>query len=243
MSKVINFDARDFKADKTCENNVFSKHFTTDSSGENVIVYEIGDWEWNWTQICCDKKLEKNTDYVFRFVIVGGYCDTQDETSQFIICPFPDGTLTSDDWDSRYSYNLSHSAFKPVLSKKTEDGLLRLYEIPFNTFDCEYFRFAFVASHAVAKIYPPKELSAYAELEDMTYEQAFAKTDKGNSSFPFSMNAVVDLSGARLSQRSLDKILNKLGFNPVIDLSGAVILDSDDEEEDPDGELCSPVSE
>lgn len=60
MSIVINFDARDFKADNTCENNVFSKYFTTDHSGENTIIYEIGDRNWNWTQICCDKKLEKN---------------------------------------------------------------------------------------------------------------------------------------------------------------------------------------
>ena len=72
MSKVIDFDPRDFKADKSCENNVIAKYFVTDKDGENVIAYSIGNWNWDWTQICCDKKLEKNTDYVFRFVIVGG---------------------------------------------------------------------------------------------------------------------------------------------------------------------------
>ena len=61
MSKVIDFDPRDFKADKSCENNVIAKYFVTDKDGENVIAYSIGNWNWDWTQICCDKKLEKNT--------------------------------------------------------------------------------------------------------------------------------------------------------------------------------------
>lgn len=44
MSKVIDFDPRDFKADKSCENNVIAKYFVTDKDGENVIAYSIGNW-------------------------------------------------------------------------------------------------------------------------------------------------------------------------------------------------------
>ena len=33
MSKVIDFDPRDFKADKSCENNVIAKYFVTDKDG------------------------------------------------------------------------------------------------------------------------------------------------------------------------------------------------------------------
>ena len=49
--------------------------FVTLSFG-NAEVWEIGDWCWTWSQICCEKKLEKNTDYVFRFSLEGGVCDT-----------------------------------------------------------------------------------------------------------------------------------------------------------------------
>lgn len=59
MGKVIDFDPRDFKADKSCENNVIAKYFVTDKDGENVIAYSIGNWNWDWTQICCDKNLRK----------------------------------------------------------------------------------------------------------------------------------------------------------------------------------------
>ena len=31
--------------------------YLTDKDGENVIAYSIGNWNWDWTQICCDKKL------------------------------------------------------------------------------------------------------------------------------------------------------------------------------------------
>lgn len=232
MSKVINFDAREFQPDKTCESNMFSKYFETDDSGRNILVYEIGDWQWNWTQICCEKKLEKNTDYIFRFVIVGGYCDTQDETSKFVVCPLPDGMDLDEAWANSYAYDLSHSTYKPVLSKKMKNGFLRLYEIPFNTFDCENFKFVFIAMHAVAKIYPPKDLSAYAGLEDQTYDEVFAERNANDDDFPFSSNnAVIDLTGAHISQKALITLIAQCGGNPVIDLTGAFIDYNGDEKE------------
>ncbi|MGN0622539.1 MAG: hypothetical protein ACI4JA_01150 [Oscillospiraceae bacterium] len=77
----------------------------------------------------------------------------------------------------------------------------------------------------------------------------FAETDKGSGNFsfsdnfPFNGNAVVDLSGATLSPRSLEKILRRLGFNPVIDLSNAVITDSDDDEDDTADENTAEISD
>ena len=63
MSNVINFSAREFRFDKTCEDNTGIRAVITTSQG-NTEAYEIGDWSWSWTQIFCDKKLEKNTDYI-----------------------------------------------------------------------------------------------------------------------------------------------------------------------------------
>lgn len=245
MSKVINFDARDFKADKSCENNVTAKFFVTDSEGKNTIAYSIGNWDWDWTQICCEKKLEKNTDYVFRFVIVGGYCDTGNETSRFEIVPMPDGSFTEEAYENRYTYDLAQSRYKPVISKKTNDGMLRLYEIPFSTFDCEDFRFVFIAMHAAATLYAPKELSAYADLEDMTFEQVWAeinaKNAKAQEDDEDSQSIMMDLTGAQLTRSALNEILTisrlKNDHNVMIDLTGAIISDdvsADEETTEPD---------
>ena len=71
MSKVIDFNAREFRFDETCrsldgdEVNAGMRAFVTMSFG-NTEVWEIGDWCWTWSQIRRDLKLEKNTDYVFR---------------------------------------------------------------------------------------------------------------------------------------------------------------------------------
>lgn len=170
MSKVINFNAREFKFDNTCDNNVGSRMFVTDCTDQNVEGFEIGDWGWAWTQICCEKTLEKNTDYVFRFSMTGGINDTCDATSQFVIVPIENEELTMADWENRYAYDLSQSRYKPAMSKRWKNGMLRVYEIPFNTYDCEKFRFVFIAMHAVATFFPAQELTAYAKLEDYSYE-------------------------------------------------------------------------
>lgn len=184
MSKVINFNAREFKFDNTCDNNVGSRIFVTDALGENVEIYEIGDWGWAWTQICCEKALEKNTDYVFRFAMTGGYNDTCDGTSQFVIVPIENDELTMDDWENRYSYDLSQSQYKPVLSKRWGNGMLRVYEIPFNTYECEKFRFVFISQHVVSRLFPVRELTAYTEFEDYSYHDWYNERfgqKKGNN--------------------------------------------------------------
>lgn len=228
MSKVINFDPRDFKADKSCENNVIAKYFVTDKDGKNAIAYSIGNWSWDWTQICCDKKLEKNTDYVFRFVIVGGYCDTGDETSRFEIVPMPDGSLTDDAYENRYTYDLAQNRYKPVLCKKTDEGMLRLFEIPFSTFDCEDFRFVFIAMHAVAMLYAPKELSAYADLEDTDLDQLREEINSKNSE-DNSANVMMDFTGAQVTRSTITDLLTMARLsksdNVCIDFTGAIIVD------------------
>ena len=76
MSKVINFNAREFRLDETCTDNVGERSYQTTSLG-SFEMWEIGDWSWSWTQIVSGKKLEKNTDYIFRFAMTGGHCARQ----------------------------------------------------------------------------------------------------------------------------------------------------------------------
>lgn len=169
MSKVINFNAREFKFDTTCNDNVGSRMFVTDCIGQNAEIYEIGDWEWAWTQIYCEKQLEKNTDYVFRFAMTGGINNTCDGTSQFMVIPIEGEELTPQDWENRYVFNLLKSQYQPILSKSWSQEMLRVYEVPFNTCDCEKFRFVFVSHHVVTKLFPAQELSAYADFKDYSY--------------------------------------------------------------------------
>lgn len=182
MSNIINFNAREFKFDETCQSmngdpvNAGSRMFISDFSGENAEVFEIGDWSWTWSQIICDKQLEPNTDYVFRFAVQGGVNDTGDGQSRFIV-------IRDKDYDNRSEYPLERSRFKPTLSKRTESGLFRVYEIPFNSGESGNIKFMFNVLHFIEVIMPAKDLEAYAELEDWTYAQVWQEIQerRGNA--------------------------------------------------------------
>ena len=234
MSNVINFNAREFSFDTNCESNVGSRTVISGKDGKAIELYEIGDWYWSWTQIKSTKQLEPNTDYIFRFAMTGGYNDTNDAVSQFIV-------FEDNDWDDRFTYPLDKSRFKPVLSKRDESGLLRVYEIPFTTGETGNVTFLIIAQHAVARFMSALENDAYAELEDLTYEQWWTERSKAleteaeENSNNWSNWRNVDLSGAVISSgRVLKKILEKVPFGANIDLSGAVIDDNGDDEFDAD---------
>lgn len=170
MSNVINFSAREFRFDATCEDNMGRRAFITTSVG-NTEAYEIGDWDWDWTQIFCEKKLEKNTDYIFRFAMTGGHNDSDDEVSLAEIYALDGYEDQTSAWADRMTFALGKSQYAPVISKRDRTGLLRVFEIPFNTGDSENWRFVLVAQHAVAAFFAPLENSAYDGLEDLTYDR------------------------------------------------------------------------
>lgn len=234
MSNVINFNAREFKFDEGCQSmdgtpvNAGSRMFLTDFNGENVQAFEIGDWHWTWSQIKCDKQLEPNTDYVFRFAVQGGVNNTGDGQSHFMV-------IHDKDYDNRLEYPLERSRFKPVLSKKAEDGFLRVYEIPFNS-ESGNVRFIFNAQHFVETIMPAYELEAYAELEDQTYAQLWQEIEERteNNNFKGNGGLYLDLSGAVIKSSSMvKKFMDLAEEGNYINLSGAVLGgdDYDDESE------------
>ena len=242
MSNVINFNAREFKFDETCTSmdgdpvNAGSRMFISDFSGDNAEVFEIGDWQWTWSQIKCEKQLEPNTDYVFRFAVQGGVNNTGDGQSRFII-------RQDKDWDNRLEYPLERSRFKPALSKKSKDGLLRVYEMPFNSGESGNVTFIFNALHFVETIMPAKELEAYAELEDQTYDQLWQEIQQrfGGNMNGFQGNeegCFLNLSGAVIKNSSMVKKLMDLAERGnYINLSGAVLGDDDDDDDDDDDEF------
>lgn len=249
MSKAIDFNAREFRFDKECTSNVGSRMFVTDFKGDNTEQFEIGDWKWSWTQIRCEKFLEKNTDYLFRFAMTGGHNDTDDAVSQLII-------FFDEDWEERYVYPLNKSRFRPAVSKRDESGLLRVFEVPFNTGDAEKTTFMLIAQHAVARFFAPCELSAYSGLEDMTYSQWWEDRQRqlhGGSlnSFGSDFGRFVENKVSRAVDK-VSKAADKVGrfanlhTNSVSDsdmYSGQVTLSNENKSEREFGELLSRLDD
>ena len=215
MSNIINFNAGDFSFNKKCGSNQGYKGFITNSFGEGIEMFEIGDWNWNWTSIISKQQLEKNTDYVFRFGVTMGHNDDQDEVLRFYI-------RFDGDEENQTIYVLERGRYKPVISKKLGETMLRIYEIEFNTGDAENVEFLFDAMRAVTQIIPVKDCSAYGELEDLSYDDWW-QTRK-NEIFKVGGN-VINLQDANISLktfRKLKKALPKRG-DYVLNLQGANI--------------------
>lgn len=232
MSKIINFNAKDFHFDASCENNVGARMIQHNHLGQNETVFEIGDWYWSWTQIISSKHLEKNTDYLFRFAIELGINDTGDAVCQLYI-------VRDKNYEDRDVYPLQQSRFLPVLSKDGPNGLLRVFEVPFNSGDAEITDLIFVAQHAITRVLPAHDLKDYDVLEDLSYSEwwearsaAIAAEEEAETANYSSSRRVrhLDLCGANISSSMLQKLLKSCTEN--IDLTGANIYWDGDEEED-----------
>lgn len=243
MSKVIEFNTRDFRLDEdTRESNVGLRGFFTTSLG-NEEVWEIGDWGWNWTQIKTEKTgLEKNSDYVFRFAMTGGHNDDSREVSMVHVYYYDDPVLPDAvGWENRFTYCIQMSKFQPVISKRDKTGMLRVFELPFNTGEHENWRIVIVAQHGIARFFPAKEQGAYSGLEDLSYEQWHEERmaqinaeihTKESSGF-------LNLSGVRFSsQNQLERLLNlaERGAYININMQDAMLDDGFDDDEDDDEE-------
>ena len=236
MSKVINFNAREFRLDEKCTSNVGERSYQTSSIG-SFEMWEIGNWSWDWTQIVSEKKLEKNTDYIFRFAMTGGHCDTFDATSKFILCGTDGYETLEAAWEDRMTFELAQSRYEPIISKRDKTGLLRVFEIPFNSGEKENWRIVFVAMHAVARFFTAPDNAAFEKLEDFTYDDWRREREQqlntgnrgngGNSSNRLEMvlNAVKDISAlsagskkAEYDEKQFAELLKDFGDGAVISL-------------------------
>lgn len=228
MSNIINFNARDFSFNKKCTSNQGFKGFITNSFGENIEIYEIADWNWNWTSIISNQKLEleKNTNYIFRFGIMMGYNDCQDEVLRFYI-------RFDGDEENQTIFALERDRYKPVISKKLGETILRIYEIEFNTGNAEKIEFLFEAMRAITQIVPVKECSDYSDLEDLSYDEWWnSRKSEIAEKIGHIEGTVIDLTGARLSEKTLFKLRSRMGNGCVINLQGAQIEDDSDNDKD-----------
>lgn len=169
MRHTITFNARNYKLDKTTEGFSGSRMFVTDIFGESTEAFEIGNGTAAGTRIYSEVTLEADTEYGFRFSMTRGKNDTESGTSLFILVPLEGDEMTEDDWDNRYVYNLAHSQYKPLLCKRYNNSMLKIYEIPFTPEKAGKVRVFFVESGSVSRIYPAREAEAYASFTDFSY--------------------------------------------------------------------------
>jgi hypothetical protein len=172
MSKVIEFNARDFRLDKTVSNGFGERVFLTTGPGSTVEAWEMGDYGKVLTRIAAEKKLEKNTDYLFRFAMTGGInAVLPGNVESKAVLYGLDGYETEEEaWEERLTFSLAESRFRPVLSKRDKTGLLRVFELPFHTGEQENWRIVFTAMGAPAQFFPAEDMAAYEPLTDLSYD-------------------------------------------------------------------------
>ena len=164
MANIIDFKARGFKLAADCTTNRGTRLIVTEN-GENVECFEIGQGGQE-TEIRRTVELEKDQDYVFRFTM----------KSRFVRGEFAESMVSIyfDEKGDGYTYPLDRvdkNRFKPVICKKTDDGLLRVFELPFNSGDATECTIDVAVHDMTAWIYPAKEAAAYDALTDIDYDQ------------------------------------------------------------------------
>lgn len=164
MANIIDFKARGFKLLESCESNRGTRLIVTEND-ENIECFEIGTAGAR-TEIVRKVALEKDTDYAFRFAIKSRF--VRGEYAESLV------SINFDEEDDGYTYPLDRAdknRFKPVICKKTADGLLRVFELPFNSGDATSCSINIRVDGLMAWIYPARGADAYKELEDVDYEQ------------------------------------------------------------------------
>ncbi len=170
---MLYFNAREWHLNKDCKDNVGSRSFMTGPDGAFTEAFTIGNWSWNWTEICSKQlTLAKNTPHMFTFWLNGGENDRNNEVCRFEV-------VFNNDYENRYTYNLNRNFIQPV---KRLNGW-ELYEIPFTTGDNEYTELRFVAQYAYMTVTAAKDKSEYADIPDTVDEFADDRPQRHNIVF------------------------------------------------------------
>lgn len=170
---MLYFNAREWRFNKDCKDNTGSRSFMTGPDGALNEAFTIGNWSWNWTEICTKQlTLAKNTPHMFTFWLNGGENDKYNEVCRFEV-------IFNNDYENRYTYNLNRNFIQPV---KRLNGW-ELYEIPFTTGDNEYTELRFVAQYAYMTVMAAKDKFEYAEIPDTADEFADERPQRHNIVF------------------------------------------------------------
>jgi hypothetical protein len=144
---IIEFEPRKWKPNPDVQKSTkANRTFFTAENGEFRELWQLGDWNWNWSEIITGSlTLENYTDYRVIFWL---RCDNNHDGNN--ICRFE---ITFDnDYESRNIYNLREGFVEPLMTKNG----WKLYCIPFNTGGFESLTLRFVAQHAPISVTPAK---------------------------------------------------------------------------------------
>ena len=170
---MLYFNAREWHFNKDCKDNTGSRSFMTGPDGALTEAFTIGNWTWNWTEICSKQlTLAKNTPHMFTFWLNGGENDRNNEVCRFEV-------IFNNDHENRYTYNLNRNFIQPV---KRLNGW-ELYEIPFTTGENEYTELRFVAQYAYMTVMAAKDKLDYADFPDTADEFADERPQRHNIVF------------------------------------------------------------
>ena len=163
MANIIEFRARGFKLDEKISSSRGTRLVVTEN-GENVECFEIAQGGAN-TGITKTVQLEKDTDYVFRFAM----------KSRFVRADVAEScvSISFKEPGDGYTYPLDRmdkNRFKPVVCKKLEEDILRVYELPFNSGDDTSCTISIQLHDMTAWIYPAKDNESYDALQDIDYD-------------------------------------------------------------------------
>ena len=114
----------------------------------------------------------------------------------------------STDLEDCYSYILDHNKFKPSICKRDGDGLLRVFELPFNTGEDEEWIIYLVAQHAVTRYFAPVDISLIENMPDVSYDDWWAECQrKKQADVEWSDTELPDFSQ---KIKTFEKIIDKL---------------------------------
>lgn len=163
MSKIIEFDPRYFSIDKRSKNSFAARDFIDLPAGSTE-AWEVGGGTRSRTLLVSDTTLQKYTGYVFRFGMTGGIDISGRKAVQIMIFP-------ENNFDRGYAYMTEFSRTKPVLSKRYNSDILRVFELPFETGEFDKWRIVIITERTPAGFFAAGDTSDYNSLDDMTCEE------------------------------------------------------------------------
>lgn len=137
--------------------------------GTMTEVWQIGDWNYNWSTIRTDLKLVEGEEYCLRFWLNGGENDRFDE-----ICNLE--VFTEEGWDQRMTFKLNRGF---TTFEKYKNGWY-LFAVPFKA-PGEHVTLRFNVMSAVATFAPADN---YEQFEDIASdEENYDKPQRHNIVF------------------------------------------------------------
>ncbi len=154
---------------------------------------------------------------------MGGACKGYGEVATFVLVPrvsasdLNDEKISQSDWEERYNYSLGKIA--PATKVNTPNGQFSVFEIDFNSGNCEIFTLMFIAQQTVMNIMPACELEEYSKLDKSVDEASAENQNIGCNG----AEAEINLSGAALTMDAYNKAIELASKGISVNLSGMAI--------------------